>query len=232
MTDNMILKDKINGYHYTNASKSDKTVLLAFQLTETEAYYFNITFPKCRITYVFLFYDQTNGNKLSISGKSATNLVDAMDQPNFASRIPMKIITILDPTRQTINFGTLDDEDKLFTSELFDSNSKLTQAGKGYQQTVRQAVIAGRASTTMDMFSVDGLQYKGSDVTSIVENESGSFTVTLAGGAKVTLWNVTVVSPRDVYSHRLLPGVAEAHLYSSDTWKILGDLDGAPSPSI
>ena len=152
----IVLKDRIYGFHYTNMSKSDKTVTVAFQLTEDSAYYFNITFPKCYISYVFLFYDTNNNNQLTLSGKAAKNLADAMNQSNFADRIALKVISVFDKEQKSINFFKLDTDDQNFTADLFNLDCTLTSTANVYKNLVRTNLIDNQGGVNYNWFAVDG----------------------------------------------------------------------------
>lgn len=152
----VILKNRILGYHYTNASKQDKQLFLLLSISETESYLFNIVFPKCRISYVFLFNNPDDENKVYLSGKAANTLKDAMDQQFFESRIPLMMVGVVDPSEKSINFMTEDSQDVNFDSLLFNSDCTPTKDEIIFEATIRQAVLDGNASTKYKLFGVDG----------------------------------------------------------------------------
>lgn len=154
MTD-IVLKNQLLGYHFTNASKQDKQIFIVFQISSTEGYIFNIVFPKCAISYIFLFRNPDDDNKVYLAGKAADNLTDAMDQPFFNDRIPLEIIVTLDLTQKSINFVTADLQDQTFSNPLFDPNCIPTPAENHFEAVVRQAVIDKNASAKYQIFGVD-----------------------------------------------------------------------------
>lgn len=152
----VVLKDRLTGYYYINASKADKQVYVYFQFTETEAYFYSFVFPKCNVSYVFFFRDPET-QELFISTKAANNLEDAMDQPNFSLREPMILIVINDVTKKSINFGSVDETDQTFDSVLFDPNCTPTEAERIAELAVRQSVLDGNAGTNFNIWLVDDL---------------------------------------------------------------------------
>lgn len=153
----IVLKNRIKGYYYINASKDDKQVFVYFQFSQTEAYIYNFIFPKCRVSYVFFFINEEDNNQLYISYKAATSVAEAMNQPNFSIREPMQVVVIEDVTKKTINFISVDQTDKTFTDPLFDPNCAPTEAEKVAELAVRQSVIEGNAGTNLNVWFVDGL---------------------------------------------------------------------------
>jgi hypothetical protein len=153
----IILKPNILGYYYINASKTDKQMALYFQMSETEAYFFNIVFPKCRVSYIFLFRNPVD-NLMYLSTKAAKNLTDAMDQTNFAIRRPILAIIVGDPERKTINFITNDASDQNNSLDLFDPSCRDTEFGRYVQSVVRQGVLDGNAGTDLTLWLIDGPQ--------------------------------------------------------------------------
>jgi hypothetical protein len=97
------------------------------QTSSAEAYKQNFIFPKCKISYVFLFRDSET-QEVFFSAKAANTLTDAMNQPFFNNRELLQVIAIGDPTKETINFLTIDSNDRQFNSPLFEpdlhTNSK------------------------------------------------------------------------------------------------------------
>ena len=152
----IILKERLTGYYYINASKADKQVFVHFQFSETESYIFNFIFPKCRVSYVFFFENPADDNKLYLSAKAALNLDDAMNQPNFELRKPMIAILIGDQERKSINFITEDASDQTNSSDLFNSSCEPTQFEKHVEAVVRQAVLDGNAGVDFTLWIVDG----------------------------------------------------------------------------
>jgi hypothetical protein len=55
------------------------------QTSSAEAYKQNFIFPKCKISYVFLFRDSET-QEVFFSAKAANTLTDAMNQPFFNNR--------------------------------------------------------------------------------------------------------------------------------------------------
>ena len=152
----IVLKERLTGYYYINASKADKQVFVYFQFSETESYIFNFIFPKCRVSYVFFFENPDDNNQLYVSTKSALNLADAMDQPNFSLRKPMIVILVGDQERKSINFITNDASDQTFSSDLFDGNCKPTTTEIHVEAVVRQAILDGNASVDFTLWIIDG----------------------------------------------------------------------------
>lgn len=152
----IILKERLNGYYYINASKEDKQVFVFFQFNETESYIFNFIFPKCGVSYVFFFENPDDNNQLYISTKAALNLADAMDQPNFSLRKPMIAILVGDQTRKSINFITNDASDQTLSNDLFNSSCKTTEFEKHAELVVRQAILDRNAGTNLTLWIVDG----------------------------------------------------------------------------
>jgi hypothetical protein len=151
----IVVKPNILGYYYINASKTDKQMALYFQMSETEAYLFNIVFPKCRVSYLFFFRNPSD-NITYLSMKAAKNLTDAMDQTNFSIRRPILGIIVGDPESKTINFITNDASDQNTSLDLFDPSCRDTEFGRYVQSVVRQGVLDGNAGTDLTWWFIDG----------------------------------------------------------------------------
>jgi hypothetical protein len=91
-----------------------------------------------------------------ISTKAALSLADAMDQPNFNLRRPMRIILVGDQERRSINFITVDTENQNFTAPLFDNTCNKTDVERAVETTVRSAVLTGDAGADLTLWVVDG----------------------------------------------------------------------------
>jgi hypothetical protein len=154
------LKPNILGYYYVNASNADKTVNVWFQFTETEAYYIQFIFPKCKVSYVTFYYNQSQN--LVFDFQCDDNLQDAIEKTTPfinntpASRRGMILVIVEDPERRSIQFITEDENDKTYNEILFDPNCKLTDSGKLFNKTIRQAILDGDAGTELLNIAVDG----------------------------------------------------------------------------
>jgi hypothetical protein len=159
------LKNKIYGYYYVNASKEDKTVNVWFQFTETEAYYLQFVFPKCKISYITFYYNQAQ--ELVYDFMCDNNLQGAMEKtaPFLGTngltpedRRAMIIVSVEDSERRSIQYITEDENDKTYDPVLFNlnGNCKLTDAGKTHQEIIRQDVLDGNAGTLLLSLMVDG----------------------------------------------------------------------------
>lgn len=142
----------LTGYHFTNASKNDKNIVLIFNLLDGTSRSFNVTFPKCAITYVFLFNESST---IKFAMKSANNFQDAMNHPNFSQRITFSTLTVNDTEKKTINFLTQDSTDQTFNQSLFNINCTPTDVLKLFIENVRQSVVNGNAGTIFTWWDTD-----------------------------------------------------------------------------
>lgn len=152
---NITLNAQISGYYYINASKNDKQVFVYFRLGDTESYILNFLFPKNKISYVFFYRNPDDNNNLWISTKAADNLNLAMEQPKFEEREKIQLVVVADPEKKSINFITEDGHDKLFSSNLFDKNDKVTSYENSLEVTVRSSIVEGNAGTKFTGWLVD-----------------------------------------------------------------------------
>jgi hypothetical protein len=167
------MPDKILGYFYVNATSKDKLMYVYFQFSDEIAYIFKFLMPKCKVSYIFFYYNPDDDNKLYFDFNSAKNPAEAMDQthPFFGSRVQIQSIGIVDLEQKSINSATLDSMDKDSTFDFFDTNCKQLTAGKNFANNMKANMLSGGASNTFTAWTTRVLNKQGILSAAEMQNE-------------------------------------------------------------